>query len=310
MKRALALSWSSVAMIASMACGGSVGSTATTTDAAGDDASDASALDAVTLSDGTSPGSDASVDTAIEASSPLTLDNVCDRYSTAVCSSDLQKCCTDRIHDYSATGCKTAINFECNAAVGSVRAGTTSWDPTKFDACIAAWSKLNASCSVFLFDFAKTYLPCEQLFPGSRALGSPCTQSSECAVGDAYTYCDTTSHTCKEVRIQAIGGSCNYTDTKTVRLCDVGGYCPLTGTPPTSCLAAKALGDSCVGGSLECGFGNVCSLTTNKCVKGLPATASCTIDLECASWSCDKTTFKCSDPYVSVASSAVCTGHP
>jgi hypothetical protein len=237
------------------------------------------------------------------------LDTVCARYADAICTPTTAKCCTPHGVEYAEAGCRRDVASWCSALVEQVRGGERAFDATKVDACLTAWRTLTSRCSLPTLEYVSTYAPCGLVFNGSTPLGGECTADDEChAEPGGWANCTDTPGTCENVFVVGKDAPCSYTGT-TRPYCSAGLYCPYTGSPST-CRVAKALGTACSGTSdVACGFGRSCSSAGSggyKCTEGLPAGASCSSNLQCASWGCDGG--HCTDPNVHLANSALCNG--
>ncbi len=142
------------------------------------------------------------------------------------------------------------IGANCSADPGTCQAAPTS-GPCDFDrkqcaagyACVGWTPSADGSCAP------------------AKAVGASCTAGKkECLSGAACV-----GGTCK---IAKVGDTCGYVGTMSsleVVMC-VGGYCdndPQHGKMTGTCLAFKAVGATCAGGS-ECGFGGTCD-SNSKC---------------------------------------------
>ena len=235
----------------------------------------------------------------------VTLDDVCTKLADAICTGATQTCCLSKGIDYNEAGCRSGVATFCGVLVAEAKASKRTFDPSKFDGCAAAWKSLSGSCSVNTIDYLKVYAPCDALLPGLVSPGGSCSADTDCSVSPgADAICrSTTTGTCENITIVGKGAPCNY-DGSVRGFCDNGLYCPYTGGPAT-CKTAKPLGGSCSGADdVSCGFGNQCQL--GHCAPGLPKGSSCSGPLECASWNCAGG--RCTDPDVTIASSATCNG--
>jgi hypothetical protein len=314
----------SLGLVAALAgCGSSVDASTFADDASTADAADASTpvVDAsgdAALEEASTPetGVDATVDTA-PPPTPTTLDNVCARWSDAICAAPTKDCCTRRSIGYDAAGCRNAVNSWCGSLVAQVKAAQRTFNASQFDACAQAWRSLEATCSVPFVDYVKGYAPCAQMFPGTIGAGKACTDDNDCiAPAGGVAFCDKSAKTCATALIVPKDAACSY-DQTSLRLCDTGYYCPAqTGG---KCKAVTPPGGSCNNvNDVSCGLGFQCApdaMGNSKCKVGLPASAQCTNGLQCASWTCNGLNpfggmGTCSDPYAQMASPAICQGVP
>lgn len=322
-KLAVSLLLSLLVPAALAGCGSSVDASTFADDSATADAGDSSAPAVEASSDApleeasaTESGVDATVDTA-PPPTPTTLDNVCARWSDAICATPTKDCCTRRSIGYDAAGCRNAVTGMCGSLVTQVKAAQRTFNAGQFDACAQAWRSLETTCSVPFVDYVKGYAPCAQMFPGTIGAGKACTDDNECiAPVGGVAFCDKGTKTCATALIVAGGAACSY-DSAGLRLCDHGEYCPAqTGG---KCKAVTPPGGSCSGpNDVACGLGFQCAQTSMgnyQCKLGLPASAQCTNGLQCASWTCNGLTpfggmGTCSDPYAQMASPGICQGVP
>ena len=242
----------------------------------------------------------------VDSGAPLSLDNVCDRLASAICTSTTKTCCTSRSVAYSETGCRDNVLSYCGTLVDEVKSGDRTFDPTKFDGCAAAWKTLTTTCSVPVLTYTKVYAVCDQLLNGSMSPGDvACSLASDCkSEGGALSGCSDTS-SCQNFLVGGKDQPCNY-DGPSYHLCDYGFYCSFS-TPGSKCQSAKSIGSGGCFGSNDpsCGWGNRCD-GSNHCAPGLPMGSSCSADLQCASWSCN--TGRCTDPNVEMAIATTCGG--
>jgi hypothetical protein len=309
------------------------GSTVDANTFAGDDASSDATTDATTDSTTTETGDDAAAsetspdapiasDTAPDVPpsetgpGPTTLDNVCTRLAAVICANPTQNCCTRRSIPYDSAGCQTGIGAWCGGLVSQVKAAQRTFNASAFDACATAWQSLETTCSVPFVDYAKTYAPCEQLFPGTVPAGSACGGDADCiAPPGGVSFCGASSKTCSTMVVVGQNQACSY-DQTSLKLCDKGLYCPAQLN--AKCKTVTPLGGACTGpNDLSCGLGNQCGQTSTgsyQCKLGLPSGAQCTNNLQCASWSCNgaspSSAGACTDPYAEMASPAICEGVP
>jgi hypothetical protein len=237
---------------------------------------------------------------------PPTLDDVCSRLADVVCTDATKSCCASKGISYDDGGCRAGVAAACGAEVDAVKAGTMTFDPSGFYPCASVWASMESKCSVPILDFARSYTACEVLFNGKTAPGAPCTTATDCRTdGLGFAQCSSSSNTCSEFIIVGKDAACNY-DGAVIHFCDYGLYCsPTTAT----CRTAKSAGTGCSGTSdTSCGYGNTCD--SGHCAPGAPAGSSCFDNLSCASWSCDMTTFMCTDPDYEVATNGTCNGTP
>jgi hypothetical protein len=257
---------------------------------------DSAAVDSSTL--------DTSVpDTGMDSGPPIT--TVCDQFATATCTPAFQMCCTSKGLAWDELGCTDVAKLFCDSSRDGVTAGKTVYNPAYADACAAAWKSATTSCTLSLTDWIKNRVPCAQTFNGKSAPGGMCTRDSDChADAGSVGICDNSSKVCRQYSVVAKGAACNYFGISP-KLCDKGLYCDFTTGAVPTCKNATPLGAACFGiDDQSCGLGNTCK--AGKCAVGAPAGASCTRDLECASWSCS--VGKCTDPNVTLASKALCSG--
>jgi hypothetical protein len=247
-------------------------------------------------------GGDTSVtDTGMDSG----ITSVCDKFATATCTPAFQMCCTSKGFTWDELGCTDVAKLFCDNSRDGVTAGKTVYDPTYADACAAAWKSAGSSCVLSLTDWIKNRVPCAQTFNGKTAPGGSCTRDSDChADAGQVGICDNSSKKCRAYGVVGKGAACSYFGISP-RLCDKNLYCDFTSGSIPTCKDATPLGGSCFGiDDQSCGLGNTCK--AGKCAVGAPSGASCTRDLECASWSCS--VGKCTDPNVTYASKAFCSG--
>lgn len=257
------------------------------------------ALVACSGSDSTSPigtNGDSGTDTGAADSGPAyTLDNVCDLAPGKIC--PIRQSCCLQTGGYDEAGCASHTKNECEKDVAAVKAGTETFHPERIDSCLAKLQALTASSCYATIDtilaFVKDYHDC-QIFSGSLPEGAACERDAQCTPAGTPTSivgCDDKTKTCKTTRILAAGDACSFSDTNP-GFCGAGLYCDLDVTKPNptgNCKTATAIGAKCDTTKqfdLECGLGNYCDKASGTCVKGKPANASCTSDLECQTVSC------------------------
>lgn len=222
--------------------------------------------------------------------------SVCDDLAAAICTPAAESCCTSHGARYDATKCTSAEKAYCSDQITLVKSGKMTYDASQLSACKDAWKATLAKCSLFFVDWVKAYAPCGQLWNGTVAPGGACTYDYQCKapVGGSVG-CNPTSHKCNAYVIVGAGAGCNFSGA-TVHYCDMGYYCDVTSTTPT-CQPQKAIGATCdAPDDLSCGYSNVCK--SGKCAAGAAGGTACTSHYDCASWYCDPSTSKCSDPNV------------
>ncbi len=300
--------------------GGGGADSSVTEDTSGGGSDTTTPTDTVTPADVTPPPKDTAggTDTTpppIDTSPPpvVTLDSVCGRLADTICAAPLTSCCTKRGMKFDVATCRDNVLTSCGDAVDEVKAGDRTFDPSQFDACAAAWTKLTTTCSVGILDYIRTYTPCELLLNPKSPPGTPCTADSEChASAGAYANCNKSSGDCETISFVGKGAPCSYSGPDE-RLCNDGLFCPFAtggGGGTTVCDNAHPIGGGCGGGPFgstndpSCGFGNRCN--AGKCAPGLPLDAACTSELQCASWNC--VSGRCTDPFVQMANTGTCGG--
>lgn len=268
---------------------------------------DSTAVDTGTIKDSTTTDT-ATIDTSVPDSStdsgpPIT--TVCDTFATATCTPAFQMCCSSKGLAWDSLGCSDVAKLFCDSSRDGVTAGKTVYNATYADACAAAWKAATSSCVLSLTDWIKNRVPCAQTFNGKTAAGGACARDSDChADAGGVGICDNTSKVCRQYAVVPKGSACNYFGVSP-KICDKGLYCDFTTGAVPTCKNATPLGGSCFGiDDQSCGLGNTCK--AGHCAVGAPASASCTRDMECASWSCS--VGKCTDPNVTLASKALCSG--
>ncbi|MGZ6092052.1 MAG: hypothetical protein ACXWUG_08525 [Polyangiales bacterium] len=277
--------------------------------------------DSSTTSDSSGPTDDSSTvvtdsGTATDTSKPdapdtITLDNVCDRLASAVCTKKLASCCGSKGVTYDEGNCRDAITTSCGDQVDAVKAGDGTFDATAFAACAAAWSTLEGKCSVPILDYVKTYPPCQQLLNGTVAPNDGCTKDSDChAAPGQWVRCATDgSARCNAFTIPGSGKPCGY-GTGTAAICDYGLACNYTSMTMGTCKSAKGVGATCTQDT-ECGFGNYCAKSpfggmSGTCATGLPYMTACSTSASCASGRCSSGS--CTNPNFELAIPALCGG--
>ncbi|MGZ3421104.1 MAG: hypothetical protein ACXVEE_24735 [Polyangiales bacterium] len=246
---------------------------------------------------------DTKPDTSTDSGPPIT--TVCDQFATATCTPAFQMCCTSKGLAWDDLGCSDVAKLYCDSSRDGVTAGKTVYDASYADACAAAWKSATTMCTLSLTDWIKNRVPCAQTFNGKTAPGGACTRDSDChADAGEVAFCDNSSKRCRQYGVVPKGASCNYFGISP-RICDTGLFCDYTTGAIPICKDATPLGGSCFGiDDQSCGLGNTCK--SGKCAVGAPVGTTCTRDMECASWSCS--VGKCTDPNVTLASKAFCSG--
>ncbi len=244
---------------------------------------------------------DTGTDTGPDAGPPLA--TVCNTIATATCTKAFQSCCTSKGFGWDDVACFDVARAWCDDGRDGVAAGKTTYDPAYADACAKAWTAATTACSLHLLDYLENQAACSQMFNGKTAPGGVCTRNTDCHANPGQTaWCDESSKRCRAYQVVGAGASCTYFGA-TIRYCDTGLYCDFSGAPV--CKKATPIGGTCFGvDDTSCGIGNTCR--AGKCAKGLAPGASCTRDLECASWECSLG--KCTDPNVTVANKFLCAG--
>ncbi len=116
-------------------------------------------------------------------SAGYTLENVCQKTQPQGCEW-AKDCCTTSGFGYDKSGCEKRALGDCEKSVAEVKAGKMSFDPTKVDACLAAYKKLLSQCTVGVNDL---YLALDELkacsyaFQGKVPTGSSCDRDADCA---------------------------------------------------------------------------------------------------------------------------------
>lgn len=269
------------------------------------------------VSDSTTPSdSSSAMDTGVAMDTsmpdtgptPTTLDNVCERLATAVCTKSFQTCCTSKGKDYDVAACRTAIIAGCGDRVDSVKAGDATFDASAFPACAAAWSTLSTKCSIPILDYVKGYAPCQQLFNGKTAPNDSCSQDEDCHAGPGqWVNCSSDGSVCNAFTIPSKEKPCGF-GSGTAAICDYGLACAYTSMTMGTCKSAKMVGASCTQ-DYECGFGNYCAKFgggPGSCQVGLPYMSGCGSNNMCASGRCSGGS--CTDPNVVLATDAICNG--
>lgn len=248
-------------------------------------------------------GVDVVVDVGSDGGTPITA--ICAEMTSAICTPAYQMCCTAHGFSWDSLACSDVTGIWCDSSRDGVYAGKTVYDPSYADACIAAWASASSACTMSLTDWIKNQAPCSQMFNGKTAPGGACTRSSDCHADGGYTaWCDDSSKRCREYAIVAKGASCIDFGVAP-RICDKGLVCDYSSGSGAVCRDATPVGGSCFGlDDTSCGLGYTCS--AGKCAAGLAAGASCSYDLQCASWSCSGG--HCTDPNVVVANKSFCSG--
>lgn len=314
------LSFASIAV----ACGGanvdssvfdepSDGGTGTQTDTSMS-SGDSSASDSGGAADSnmvTEGGSDTSKPDTAPPPPAVTLDNVCDTFPAAVCSTSLGGCCSSKGVTWDQAACTDAEKTRCDDLVTAIKGGDGTFDAGSYSACLAAWSSLSSKCSIPILDYVKTYAPCQQLFNGSVDPGGDCTQDTDCkAASGTYVHCS--GGKCAQFRIAEKDQPCTTGGTYDISLCDYGLACTSTGGGST-CKTAKPL-DAMCNASSECGWGNYCAKSSfgmsGTCKAGQPQGAYCSGtggNAVCASENCGSDG-RCTDPNAELATAALCSG--
>ncbi len=244
-------------------------------------------------------------DAPSDVPSDVPLGSVCDVIADASCGAEQRSCCTSRGVSFDELGCRDVAHSWCDQRVDAVSVGKATFDGAWLDACAAALRSLEGSCAPKLLTYLDQFVPCSQLFNGTKLPGTACTYHSDChAQPDMTAFCDASTSRCRAYQIVGASERCNYFGS-TIRYCRGSSlYCDYTVASPV-CHAATALGGTCSGGlDASCGFGNTCK--SGHCAVGAPSGTACAGDLECASWSCQ--TGKCSDPYVEFGTATYCAG--
>jgi hypothetical protein len=246
---------------------------------------------------------------AIDTAPPLSAENLCTRLADSICTSALSGCCATKGFEWKEAGCRTAVMTDCANKKDAVKKGDTTLNLDAYGACVAAWSALSTKCSVPVFEFVKSYPPCNQLFNGTTPFGDSCGEDYECKVAaGAYGNCSTDNR-CDSVIIAANGAPCGGLP-GTRAFCDYGLQCMYSSSTSGTCRPAKAIGAMCTQ-NFECGFGNWCNRggfgSSGSCVAGSAVGAACSFDAQCASGDCNSSG-RCTDPNVTVASPIFCNG--
>lgn len=118
------------------------------------------------------------------APSTVALSDFPDRYAQVLCEG-IQPCCAAAALAYDAAGCTEAALDSITQALGILasRQGTV-YDPDAAAQCLRELASALRECSV---DRAPA---CANLFTGTRAAGTDCALSSQCAGADAYCAAD------------------------------------------------------------------------------------------------------------------------
>lgn len=241
-------------------------------------------------------------DTSIPPDASTPIATACSKIAKSTCTPAFEMCCKSHGFAYDSLACDDVSRQWCDDAADGVVAGKTTYNPAWADACAAGWANNTSACQPHIFEWVKNQAPCSQLFNGTVAVGGVCTRSSDCRAGlGEFAYCDETARRCRTIAIVGPGQTCNYFGAA-IRWCDRTLTCD---TSTARCVAATPIGGTCFGADdTSCGIGNSCR--AGKCALGAAPGASCTRDLECASWECSFG--KCTDIRYTVASKILCSG--
>ena len=233
----------------------------------------------------------------------LTMAAACDKIAAATCTSSFQSCCVSSGFGWDALGCSDVSHLWCGTGADGVSAGKTTFDPSWAEACANGWAIATSLCQPHLFDWVKAQVPCSQMFNGKVAPGGVCSVSTDCKAGTGQTaWCDDASKRCRAISIASLGQPCSYFGA-TIRWCDKGLTCDTSASGVSTCVTATPVGGACFGpDDTACGIGFSCR--GGKCATGSAPGATCTRDLECASWSCSGG--RCTDLRQKIASKAFC----
>ncbi len=249
-------------------------------------------------------------------SAGYTLENVCQKTQPQGCEW-AKDCCTTSGFGYDKSGCEKRALGDCEKSVAEVKAGKMSFDPTKVDACLAAYKKLLSQCTVGVNDL---YLALDELkacnyaFQGKVPTGSSCDRDADCAPSadpNVFVGCDDAAKKCTSSKRLQLGANCAIGD-GVADFCAAGLYCDATWAAPPPfpgvCKTATPVGKKCNGFkpyNLECGAGFYCNKSTSVCTPAKAGGASCSETLECQSYACESG--KC-DPVEPVVDQEACTG--
>jgi hypothetical protein len=202
-----------------------------------------------------------------EDDDPLTRDEFCERWGSAVCGSEVTSVCQ-------------TSQAECQA---SQAASCRDWLPDDFqdvgtDACLNAVTAAYADADLDSTELEIVWrlgAPCNGLVVAGEG-GETCERDADCS-GSAGLTCvlkDRATGTCERAETVEAGFSCEDAN----QTCEVGFYCN-----GENCIAAAELGDDCNNDD-QCEAGLFCQ--NDVCEEQLSVGVDCTSDRECESEIC------------------------
>lgn len=251
-----------------------------------------------------STSSDVAVETATDAAVLPTEERTCKRLADAMCGKATEACCGTLGITYAGGGCREATMAWCSGLIDAVAAGKATYDDSQLEACAKSWESSISKCQTEFIPYLRQAVACAHLFNGTKAPGSPCTSSAECmAPAGMSTYCDNTAKRCRASSVVPAGSTCNFTGS-TLRYCDEGLYCDLTGAT-AECKPQLAEGAACSSSNyIACGYSHTC--VADKCGTGLAGGETCATGPECSSWTC--TDGKCNSVLYPMVDKGLCNG--
>jgi len=192
-------------------------------------------------------------------------------------------------------GCASAPTAECTGTDASICAGLERCGEPQFESRCRATAALGEACdditgcTMGVCDFSGTPPTCAPL----RTVGGTCSDASECATGllcsieGACRVPATSGAPCMSTGcatgLACVSDSCRPAPTAGQPCSDVGtcaaGLGCLVGSGAPVCGAPRAIGDACLGGTLECGTNGSCE--GSLCVLRRATGGSCFGDDQC-----------------------------
>jgi hypothetical protein len=209
-----------------------------------------------------------------EASSPVPLEDYCDRYAEIACDY-AQRC--DCLMGATVEMCRTVMHGECAAEIETpVTDGRSTYDADAGGACLNGIRSVLSTCAMNVEAYPGA---CDEVLVGTRPAGGSCDGDSDCLPGlECYdaacidppgageacvdgTYCPgdlfcDAGNVCHVLRGR--GQPCPEGD----QACADGLFCD---DRTTTCEPLLGSGETCMGFGGQCADGQYCSLATGNC---------------------------------------------
>ncbi len=277
-------------------CGGTSSDGIFSNDAGTADAASTGGSGGGTLGSGGSSASGGSSGSAGGGPMAVTLENVCDVTTPALCAA-FEPCCMQGRFGFDRAACEATQRADCEQAVERVKNGVWMFDAAAVLECVDSLSEVfSGSCALGLADFpriVRRVQQCDSVFFGTVGVGGACDQDEDCALPedpDEFIGCDEDTNTCESVTLLSQGEPCSFDDFG--GLCDEGLFCDIDfagGATSGTCQPKTPSGQPCDTldpFNLECGLGFFCDSGAAVCAPGLRGGEACDDDLLCESLSC------------------------